>query len=278
MSIEEQLQLELKRVRAETDHNLTIGERVEAELRLTLSAFIPSGFGVGHGKIYDAFGDTTAQTDLVVTNPDHPFSFPIEQPGWFLIEGVAAAGEVKSALTIAELENTAEKGKKFKSLRISLNDDTIVMGGNQWEYLQQIAGLPPFILFAFESRVAMKTLREKLSELSLVEPVAEKCTEPALGDEPQPPIDAVCVLGRGVVLNLRPRDMISYSHAGTGEPVTGWHLIETPAALALTLGWLHQMMVPRYRATSLLGPYVFPSGSHYQYMRTRESFSTDDDE
>jgi hypothetical protein len=42
--------------------------------RETLRGFMPSSFGVGHGFIYDAYGDGTKQTDLIITNPENPLA------------------------------------------------------------------------------------------------------------------------------------------------------------------------------------------------------------
>ena len=276
--IEKQLQLELAKARAETDHNLTVGERVEAEFRRTLGKFLPSGFGVGHGKIYDAYGDSSRQTDVIITSPEHPFTFPDDQAGWYLVEGVAAVAEVKSVLTTAELADSAAKGAEFKKLRVTTtDDDAAIIGSNHWNYLTQCAALPPFILIAFENQVNTDTLRARLSAFPPVDPLPEKCVLPMqFGLNPQPPIDAVCILGSGVCLNFRPDDMLQSSNSDTGEPVTGWFWIGTKAPLAMMIGWIHQMMMPRFRGTSVLSQYVFPSAAHNSYMQGRSGFDPND--
>ena len=77
--IEEQLQLTLKTARAMTDHNLSVGEQVEAALRATLRRFVPGGFGVGHGKVYDAYGDSTNESSSPI--PTTRSHFPMTTVG-----------------------------------------------------------------------------------------------------------------------------------------------------------------------------------------------------
>ena len=67
-------------------------------MRKELSGFLPSSFSVGHGFIYDAYGDGTKQTDLIITNPDNPITYPEDQAGTYVIDGVSAAGEMKAGL------------------------------------------------------------------------------------------------------------------------------------------------------------------------------------
>lgn len=255
-----------------------MGERVEAEFRRTLAKFLPAGFAVGHGKVYDAFGDSSKQTDVIITSPEHPFTFPDDQAGWYLIEGVAAVAEVKSVLTTAELADAAAKGAVFKELRVTTpDDDAAILGANQWNYLTQCAALPPFILIAFENQVNMGTLRTRLSEFPLVNPLPEKCVLPMrFGNQPQPPIDAVCILGSGVCLHFRPDDMLQSTNPANGEPATCWFWIGTKAPLAMMIGWIQQMMMPRFRGTSILSQYVFPSAAHNAYMQGRSGFDPDD--
>src|SRR5262249_37269708 len=96
LSVEKQLRSKLEQARRESDHSLTIGERAEAEVRQTLRGYLPSGFSIGHGFIYDAYGDGSRQTDLIIANPDHPLSFPDDKAGTYVVDGVSAAGEVKA--------------------------------------------------------------------------------------------------------------------------------------------------------------------------------------
>ena len=57
--IEQRLPLKLDEVHGETDHAPTIGAKLEAAVRKELSGLLPPGFGVGHGFLYDVYGDGT---------------------------------------------------------------------------------------------------------------------------------------------------------------------------------------------------------------------------
>jgi len=81
-----------------------------------------------------------------------------------------------------------------KQLRVTWYDDAVLTGENQWAHLRQTAGLPPFIVVAFESRMQLTTIREKLSAATPVPVPSGKESLNEFGGEPQPPIDAVCVL------------------------------------------------------------------------------------
>ena len=64
-----------------------------------------------------------------------------------------------------------------------------------------------------------------------------------LGDgqgSPQPPIDVVCLLGQGVLLNLRNGDLaIGTVDEKDGSLSKGWMAIDTAPPLAATLAYLH---------------------------------------
>ncbi len=39
--------------------------------------------------VYDAYGDGSRQTDVIITNPDHPLSFPEDKSGTYVVDGVS---------------------------------------------------------------------------------------------------------------------------------------------------------------------------------------------
>ncbi|WP_206676446.1 DUF6602 domain-containing protein [Mycobacteroides franklinii] len=115
--LETQLLAELPKARAATSHGGDKGAKVEAATRELLSERLPSNLWVGCGKVYDAFGGESGQSDVVIANQDQPFTYPKHVPGEYLIEGVSAIGEVKSKLTAAELTKSVALATKYKSLR-----------------------------------------------------------------------------------------------------------------------------------------------------------------
>jgi len=93
--IEARLRATLDAVRIETNHAPTIGAKCEAAVRKKLRGFLPPGFGFGHGFIYDGYGDGTRQTDFIITNPDNPLTYPDDEPGTYIVDGVSAAGALE---------------------------------------------------------------------------------------------------------------------------------------------------------------------------------------
>jgi len=123
ITVEQQLQLALDQARQTTSHSGDMGASVEVATRKVLSQYLPASFGVGHGKVYDAYDDESAQTDVIITNPDHPLSYPNDQPGAYIIDGVSAVGEVKSRFTTSELDDCIAKASMYKRLRQTIRGD-----------------------------------------------------------------------------------------------------------------------------------------------------------
>lgn len=268
--IEQRLRLKLDEARGETNHAPTVGAKLETAVRKELSGFLPSSFSVGHGFIYDAYGDVTKQTDLIITNPDNPLTYPEDQPGTYVIDGVSAAGEVKAVLTTGELDDCIAKGSQYKKLRMSFNQaDRLVAN---MEHMLQTGCTPPFIVIAFENKVAPQTLLQRLSEAPLVPVPAGKEFDDGKGNDPQPPVDAVCLLGRSILWNARPADPSPLRPLLNGQPYYGWIGIDTKAPLAITLAWLHAMMPRIQRGASVFVPYLTPYPKQAAYMAGKASF------
>ncbi|BAX97121.1 hypothetical protein MSTE_01804 [Mycobacteroides stephanolepidis] len=255
--LETQLLAELPKARAETSHAGDKGAKVEAATRDLLSKRLPSHLSVGCGKVYDAFGGESGQTDLVIANQDQPFTYPRHVPGEYLLEGVSAVGEIKSKLTLSEVKKSIALATKYKSLRpIRRSTDK---PSNVSQYMDETDEMPPFFLLAFESSVSITKLTELLSAVPDVPPPPDKSFP---DDHPQPPIDAVCILGKGVLWNLRCGDggikFAVSSGPDKGRLITGWFGFETAAPLAWTLSWLHLAMPRITRSYPVLGPYIVP--------------------
>jgi hypothetical protein len=277
MNVEQELQTALAKARIESDHSLTVGEQAEAAVRATLRSYLPSGFGVGHGHVYDAYGDGSRQTDVVVTNPDHPLSFPEGRSGTYVVDGVSAAGEVKARLDVSALDDSIQKGAAFKQLRMTVNPTDHVMTAKDQAYMKQIGLVPPYFVVAFENKIADDTMGERLQDTDLIPPPEGK----SMGEEdwantPQPPLDAVCILGRGIWLYVRPDNpmgiKIGVQQQGGPEirdDLCGWAFVETEASLAWTLAWLNAAMPRVLRGRSVFAPYLIPPVRHIKYMNAR---------
>lgn len=277
-NVEQELQTALAKARAESDHSLTVGEQAEAAVRDTLRAYLPSGYGVGYGHVYDAYGDGSRQTDVIVTNPEHPLSFPEGRAGTYVVDGVSAAGEVKARFDVGALDDCIKKGTAFKRLRMTINESDHVITVKEQAYMKQIGLVPPYFVVVFDNKVADDTLGQRLQDAGLVPPPDGK----SMGEDdqaatPQPPLDAVCILGRGVWLYLRPDNPMGIKVGiekpdGTKEvreDMTGWAFMETGASLAWLLAWLSAAMPRVLRGRSVFAPYLIPPTRHLKYMNAQ---------
>lgn len=281
-TVEQELQTALAKVRLESDQGTTIGDGAEEAVRKTLRSYLPSGYGVGKGIVYDAFGDGSRQTDVVITSPDHPLSFPEGKSGTYVVDGVAAAGEVKSCLDVAALSDSIAKGTAFKRLRMTVNESDHVMTTNEQAYMRQIGMVPPYFVVAFDNKVATNTIGDRLRKADLIPPPAGKSMgEHDWANTPQPPLDVICVLGKGVWLYLRPDNpmgfQIGINKEGGSKTVrhdySGWAYLETDAPLVITMIWLHAAMPRLFRGRSVFSPYLIPPISHAKYMNARDEVS-----
>lgn len=274
-NVEQELQIALAKARRESDHSLTVGEQAEAAVRETLRAYLPSGYGVGHGHIYDAYGDGSRQTDVVVTNPEHPLSFPEGRSGTYVVDGVSAAGEIKVCLDVGGLDDCIKKGTAFKRLRMTIGSSDHAITAKDSAYMRQIGLVPPYFAIAFENKVADDTIGERLQDAGLISPPEGKSMgEEDSADTPQPPLDAVCILGRGIWLYVRPDNPMGIrlsveQQDGTKQvrnDLSGWAFLETDASLAWTLAWLNAAMPRVLRGGSVFAPYLIPPARHLTYM------------
>jgi hypothetical protein len=271
-TLEEDLRSSLKRARLESDHKPTIGEGGEAAVRAMLRTCLPSGFGVGHGHVYDAYGDGSRQTDVIITNPDHPLSYSEDKSGPHVVDGVAAAGEVKATLDVGALDDCIAKGTEFKKLRMCINGSDRSVTVKHQEFLRQMGLCPPFVVWAFDNKVAIKTLLDRLGAAQLVPPPDGKSLGPQDdANEPQPPLDLICVLGQGVCLNIRPNNpmgILLMKRLPDQDPIPhhGWVWIPTAAPLAHSLAWMNQLMPRILRGGSVFTPCLIPPIKMAEYM------------
>ena len=237
-----------------------------------LRGYLPSGFGVGHGFVYDAYGDGSRQTDVIITNPDHPLTYLRTRPVLTLWTASLPPVRSKQCLTSARSTTCIAKGAEFKKLRMCVNESDHVVTTKQQAFLKQMGLCPPFLVWAFDNKVATNTLLDRLNEAALVPPPESKSLGPQDdANEPQPPLDLVCILGQGVCLNVRPDNPmgIQLKMQGAGEPPadrTGWVFMPTSAPLAYSLAWMNQLMPRILRGGSVFAPYLIPPAKMAKYM------------
>jgi hypothetical protein len=181
-------------------HRVKLGENREALIQHFLRTYLPQRFGVGSG--FALFGDdVSTQQDVVVYEQlTNPVLFPDTVAPLFPPSALAAVVEVKSTLTTGELRDVVKKAYELKrALRASFVHHP---SPPRSEALAS--------LFAFESRLSMAKILHEM-----------KSVEEGLGADMRDRLDAVCVLGRGLVLG----GSLFYSTNHGGEPL----LEHTPA-------------------------------------------------
>jgi len=182
---------QLDNARSRFSHAGDKGAVVEQSFREFMKSYLPRRLGVGYGEIVDSHGGRSGQTDVVIVNEDHPFTFTEGLPGLFFIEGVVGAAEIKSVLNSDHLERTIKSSRKFKELKSELGHGTEVKVSSPTD-LKRYYSRPPFFLFAFESNLSLDSINNRLkSEI-------DKDT----GNAKKDLLDAVFIIGQGWLINF----------------------------------------------------------------------------
>ena len=244
-SVEQQMRLKLTELRATFAQSGDKGSTAEAALRTFLREYLPHRLEVSHGEVIDTTQNRSKETDVVIVSEDHPFTFTRDLPGLFFVEGVCAAGEVKSILTSDEFDLALKSSLKFKQLKVHELDGTLTCTNPSDE--ERFYTCPPWFLFAYESQLSLSTIRER-AELK-----AQEVSTP-IGL-----VDGIFVLDRGWAINCGDgQGSFKFGVHGVGS-VPGWNSKESDSVLFDFLGWLHAVMPRTVRFQSILVPYLLPA-------------------
>lgn len=252
---ETRLRLALEEARHTYAHATIKGNEVEQAFRDFLSDHLPAYWSVGTGEAVDLSGKRTRQLDVVVSNEDQPFRSPIHDASLFFIEGMAAAGEVKSNLTREELRRAASVGTSLKALRNTHQNGDIVQSNPSDR--ERFYECPPFFVIAFESSMSGESIIQQLSELP---PVSADGSEVVLN-----PIDAVFILGSGAAINYGDGQgalqFVTKRDNGEKFSLPGWVWEGQQQAVLVTfLTWL-SATAPRVRRFVNIGTDYLMKGS-----------------
>ena len=160
---EAQMLAKLDEIRATFAHAGDKGASAEDSFRKFLREYLPRRLAVGHGEIVDREGRRSRQTDVVIVTEDHPFTFTWDLPGLFFIEGVCAAGEVKTNLSAGELEKALENSCQFRRMEAEL--DSAIVNSNRSDG-ERFCRRPPWFLVAFESQLTLPTILQKIVDFT----------------------------------------------------------------------------------------------------------------
>ena len=182
---------ELIRIRKSFLHGGTRGGEAEATLREFLRMHLPLYTRVGHGEVFNKDGRRSRQTDVVVTNEEHPPLYSNwERAHLFIIEGIAAAGEVKTALqSLDGLRDTFDKARAFKSILAQPQERMLIYGTDQDN--KRFVYRRPYFAFFYESKVSLNTMCQALEQW-----------DKEVREVDYPTIDAVFVLEGGSIINF----------------------------------------------------------------------------
>ncbi len=238
-----QMSAKLAAARAKFQHRGLKGDAVEDAVRDFLRSFIPRRLAVGTGEVIDRNGGRSAQTDILVANEDHPFTFTGDDPGLFFIEGVCGAGEVKAVLTTVHLETTIESSRRFKKLIATPGMNSTVSASPV--ELERFYRTPPYFLLALESQLSLDTVWRTLS------------SQGHYGQSGTPrQIDAVFILGKGGVIDCGLGDGTFGFADANGEKLKGWVKIPADNVLFNLLAWLTIAMPRELRYEPILAKYM----------------------
>jgi hypothetical protein len=192
-----------------------------------LREYLPPENRIGEGEIIDSKGHISTQLDIIITNPHHPYINDLKEPGLFLIEGVAAAGEVKTNLNSVDLDNIITSCISYKKLKI-IHQAGAQIYSNASD-IKRFIDHRPYFLFAFESQLTIETIHSKLCDFYAKHstPIEEQ-------------IDAVFCLDRGAIVNFGDgKGALKWSTTEL-DSVPGIHITESSAdnILLSFLSWL----------------------------------------
>lgn len=238
-----QMKAKLAEARAKFQHRGLKGDAVEDAVRDFLRSFIPRRLAVGTGEIIDRNGGRSAQTDIVIANEDHPFTFTGDDPGLFFIEGVSGAGEVKAVLTTAHLESTVESSRRFKNLIAEPGMNSSVSASPV--ELERFYRTPPYFLLALESQLTLDTVWKTL------------VSKGHYGNPATPrQLDAVFILGQGGLIDCGLGDGSFGLADANGTKRKGWAMTSADSVLFNLLAWLTIAMPRELRYEPILAKYM----------------------
>jgi hypothetical protein len=231
-----QILARLQEARAKFEQGGNICDGLEAAFREFIDGHLPRRLSVGHGEVVDGSGRRSGQTDVLILDEDHPFRLDPAEPGLALIEGVAAAGELKACLTSDALEKVIAASARFKALEAEEPDGAVIYAAPSDK--PRFYEHRPYFAIAAESELKLETVGERLAK-------ADVKTEGQI-------LDAIYCLDRGWVINCGDgRGAFQFrSPDGTSHP--GWVIREIPPEEVLFdfFVWLSIVMPRVFRAAS----------------------------
>jgi hypothetical protein len=240
---DEKLLAELAWLRKRFAHSGNKGSGAERVLRELLRKHLPRRLEIGHGEIIDRAERCSGDCDLIIIDDTHPHLPEPEEPGMFFIEGVAAGGEVKSFLTTAQLKKACEKARQFKRLGTTGPESQRIWFTESNRKRFHIR--PPFFVFAFESRLSLETIGERV--------LAESKEAEAAGEQM---FDAIFILNKGCGIDLGDGKGSFRFPAPGGGFQKGWIFFREPFSCLQLLTWLTDVLPVNMGGRAVIHSYL----------------------
>lgn len=187
--VEKRISVSLEEIRASYKHRGDRGSKSEAIFREFLMEYLPPENRVGEGEVIDTNENISTQLDVVITNEYHPYINDLKEPGLFIIEGVACAGEVKTNLNSNDISTLIQSCIKYKSLTPLMQKGATIFGNKS--DIHRFVEHRPYFIFAYQSQLTIETIHSKLKNYYSTNniPVEHQ-------------IDGVFCLDRGSIINF----------------------------------------------------------------------------
>lgn len=247
-AVESQMTARLEELRITFTHPGDKGVSIEDIFRKFLCEYLPRKLTVGSGEVIDSRGNRSKQTDIVIVNEDHPFTFTQDLPGLFFIEGVCASGEVKALLTSTELEKAINNSFNFKQLGTVAGKGTLVSANDS--DLKRFYIYPPYFLIAFESQLKLSSILDRIKDFMTSKGLKINETNKVL--------DAIYIINKGWIVNFGDGVGSCQFRTPDGKSIDGWVWIESKTVLFDFLGWLSIVMPRMVRFEPILPLYLLP--------------------
>ncbi|MER2248540.1 DUF6602 domain-containing protein [Methylorubrum podarium] len=232
------LELELEVARTRFEHSGLRGNALEIASRDFFEKHLPRSVNVGTGEVIasesdsDSVGARSGQMDLVFSNQSQPFSTARDVPTLFFIEGVLAAGEVKTSLSRSIMPDELRKARKFRALRAK-NMSRLVQVTSPNDWASYYVFYRPYFMVATETKSPWQSILLEVMEY--------------IDSEKILPLDGIFLLDQNVALILSPHQKapftqqigLPFTHKVGALDATGFIMpYSTDTPLAFLMGWL----------------------------------------
>ncbi len=248
------LELELEVARTRFRHLGVRGNALEIAFRDFFEKHIPRSLNVGTGEVMASESDSSethsGQVDLVFSNQSQPFSATRDVPTVFFIEGVLAAGEVKTGFSRSMVQQELSKARKFRALRAK-NMSRLVRVPSPDVWASYYVFYRPYFIVATETNSPWQSILLELMEY--------------IDNEKVIPLDGIFLLDQNVALLLSPHAEAPFTQT-TGLPfshrigdldATGFikpYRTETP--LAFLMAWFSLFRSSFFEDQQPIGVYL----------------------